>query len=237
LTDAATISRRLLHAFRDVLGDRLVCFVVHGSAVQGGYLVGISDLDFYVFLHGRVPVEGLLDLQDRLGDFDTGPFDYLQLSDAIDVDDPSAVAPRLIPGSYTVMQGSLPSEDFVHSHESLVLHGRRWLESAPKLVRSDIEQWSTATGPRRTWLVRLILTRLKPTLRAMLAARGEPAEEVWAEPYEELARRWSAFNPDAARRLRDLVSALGGSTDERSIGRAAIELVIEALRDAGLEVV
>src|SRR5581483_8964633 len=166
------LQHRLEVAFRAALGDRLAALVAYGSAADGTFIAGFSDFDLAVFLRGEFSPDDAVAAQAALGDLDPAPFDYLQTK-FIDLSLPPT--PTLVPDSYLVFAGSLPSEPaYLYNDASLRRSGRKWLDDLPALIAADAAAWSVAAGSkRRRRLVRLMMTRLKPGLRAFLVERGE----------------------------------------------------------------
>jgi len=65
-------------------------------------------------------------------------------------------------------------------------------------------------------------------------ALGEPVLEVWTAPYPELARRWTAHDPEFGERFSRLLGALPALPDrEAEVGEemlALLEVIGDAIR-------
>jgi hypothetical protein len=213
-------------AFDSVLGDRLVGLVVHGSAVTGDVIPGFSDFDFVVFAHGPLTARDGIKLQGAVGEIDPAPYAYIQLSRAVDVDGSERPGPLFAPGAFRGIRGEVPSPEFIFTEETLRAHARESRADVARWFPSDIEGWATATGPRRSYMLRLLMTRLKPAVRTLLIEHGEDPITVWGASYLALADMWTAHSPGAGRRFRELVESLP-YRDEAATGNIAIELLEE----------
>jgi hypothetical protein len=226
------LDEQVAEAFESVLDGRLIGLVVHGSAVTGGIIEGFSDYDFVVFTHGALTASDGIRLQFAIRDVEPAPFSYLQLSSAINVDDEESPSPLFVPGAYRVVRGVVPSASLIFTNSSLTTHARHTVREVAGWFHSDIEGWATATGDRRSYMFRLLMTRLKPSVRALLIERGELPMLVWSASYFELAEMWSAHSPTEGRRFRELVESLG-SADEAVLGSTAIEVLDGILAEIG----
>ena len=220
------LQHRLEVAFRAALGDRLAALVAYGSAADGTFIAGFSDFDLAVFLRGEFSPDDAVAAQAALGDLDPAPFDYLQTK-FIDLSLPPT--PTLVPDSYLVFAGSLPSEPaYLYNDASLRRSGRKWLDDLPALIAADAAAWSVAAGSkRRRRLVRLMMTRLKPGLRAFLVERGESPAAVWPMAWPDLAACWRQHDEEAASTLEKVLALLppDGPQDERACGALVLGLL------------
>jgi hypothetical protein len=221
-------------AFTEVLGDRLDALLVHGSAVVGGYIEGYSDFDFLVFMHGDLTTNEARALQACLGEVDHAPFDYLQISRLVNLDDPPVGEERrvLIDGAYARLIGEYPEGWPLHDAETLRARGAAVVAGLAGLLDRARRHWSAATGPRRTLEVRYYMTGLKPAVRAHLVSLGEDTLEVWTAPYPELARRWSAHEPALGDRFTRLLAALPPSNSGEVAAGEELLALIAAIDEA-----
>ena len=235
LTDPAAerVGRLVRDAFVEVLGDHLEALLVHGSAVTGGYIEGFSDFDFLLFIRGELSTADARAAQSRLGEADHRPFEYLQISRVIDLDDPPAGECRrlLIDGAYAALRGDYPDGWPFLDEEALRARSRAVLAGLTALLERKRRHWAAATGARRTLEVRYHMTDLKPAVRAALVERGEPALEVWRAPYPELAHRWRGHDPVLGERFARLLAELPGARSrEAALGEEMLSL-LEAIAE------
>lgn len=204
---AIQIERAVGQAFRETLKDRLVALAAYGSSVDDSSIPGFSDFDLAVFLHGVLSVSDAAAVQRNLGDLDLRPFVYVQAK-FVDVDENPQRT--IVPGNLRVFWGAIPNlTDYLHDDRSLRNSGQLWLRALPDLVAEDKSAWSVAAGSaRRQRLIRLLMTRLKPTVRAMLVERGESPSVVWLANWSELATRWGKYEPEAGEVLATLLAGL-----------------------------
>ncbi|KAA0234333.1 nucleotidyltransferase domain-containing protein [bacterium] len=211
-----------LHA---VLGDRLGAAVVYGSAVTGDFIPGFSDVDLAIFAHGGPGLDEARALQREAAALAAMVDGQLQLSHWIHAGRESA-RPLFVPGSLVNAWGEPPGPGWLHSEQSLRESGRSWLAELPALVRRDAADWAVASGQRRTGMVRLLATRLKPAIRAALAEQGYPALEVWVLPWSGLTDLWSRSDEAGANALRETIGRLPPSpTDEQAVGDALLAML------------
>jgi hypothetical protein len=186
-------------ALREVLGDRLVCLAAHGSAVTG-YLPGVSDFDFVVFMHGRLDQQIAQELQARCGEADIAPFTVLQISRVLDVDAPEHNT-GLIDGAYAMLYGAIPGDWTFLSDDELRESGRAVLRAIQQGWRYRLENWAIESGIWRKRRIRLWMTEVKPATRAYLVELGEPVRDVWRADYSKLARALRPHDAALADRL------------------------------------
>lgn len=232
LADAAAerVGQLVRSAFVDVLGVRLDALLVHGSAVTGGYIEGFSDFDFVLFMRGRLTADDAPALQARLGEVDHHPFDYLQVSRVVNLEEPPDAEGRrlLIDEGYASLVGDYPTGWPFLDEESLRVSGAEVLAGLPALMTLKRRRWAAATGARRTLEVRYHMTDLKPAVRSMLVEQGEPPLDVWRAPYGELARRWAVHDTERGARLSRLLDALPPTpAGEARVGEEMLALLEE----------
>ncbi len=229
----AALERTVADGFSVVLGDRFAALASHGSAVTGGYIPGFSDLDLVLFLQGAILEPDAAELQARLGDLDPAPFAYLQLSRALAIDDGQPLLPSLIPGSYRVLTGAIPAEGVLHTEQTLRASGRSWLARLPEAVTVNRIDWSVATGDARSRRIRVMMTALKPAIRALLVEAGEPVFATWNAPYSLMTELWMLNHPEAGRRLAALLPLLPPEAGrEAAVGAEVLALLGLAVAEA-----
>jgi hypothetical protein len=229
---AARLGGVVAAAFGEVLGPRLRAVAVHGSAVTG-YIAGLSDFDFVVFMHGRLTLDDSIALQARLGSAEIAPFTYLQLSRVVDMDHASERHTDLIDGAYVLAAGALPEAWAFHDAEVLRESGRQMLRQLHARRDSRTERWAVESGIRRTSLLRGLMTEVKPALRALLVEFGEPVLEVWTSPYPELARRMRRHDAALAGHLETVIASFPiANGNEPRVGADVLRLLEEVVEHA-----
>jgi hypothetical protein len=226
------IERTLGQAFADALGDRLVALAAYGSSVDDSAIPNFSDFDLIAFLHGALAVSDAITVQRYVGDLDTRPFVYVQ-SKFVDAD--ARPQQIIVPGTTRVFWGAVANfSDYLHDDQSLRRSGRAWLRALPDFVAEDKAAWSVAAGSaRRQRLIRLLMTRLKPTLRAMLVEKGEPPAAAWCASWSDLASRWSTYEPEAGETLASILAVLPPPNREAEL--ACGEAILRLLEPVGPE--
>lgn len=219
------MQRALGQAFSDTLGDRLVALAAYGSSVDDSAIPNFSDFDFVAFLHGALSVSDAIAVQRCLGDLDPRPFVYMQTK-FVDVD--ARPQPTIVPGTVRFFWGAVSNlSDYLHDDQSLRSSGRAWLRALPDFVAEDKAAWSVAAGSaRRQRLIRFLMTRLKPTVRAMLVEKGEPPAAVWGASWSDLASRWSTYEPEVGEALASILAVLPPPNREAELacGEAILRL-------------
>jgi hypothetical protein len=205
-------------AARTVLGPRLHSVIAYGSCVTGDVLPGYSDFDCLIVAGGPVTLADVLDLQQALGAADPEPFSYYQ---------PTFVRgalrrASLVPGSFAALTGGEPPAAWVCRPGDLAASGERWLADLPAILAGDAADWSLATASQIARRARLHLTRVKPTLRALLTRAGADPARAWTATWADLEHRITALDGD----LGGLVSALL----RRARDHQDDELAVTALR-------
>jgi hypothetical protein len=235
---AERVAALVRDAFVGALGERLECLAVHGSAVTG-YLPGMSDFDFVLFMRGRLSLDDARALQAALGGVEIAPFTYLQLSRVVDLDDPDERQVGLIDGAHALLHGAIPEGWAFHDAEELRERGREQLAALQQRWHSRNEDWSVEGGPRRTNRLRLFMTNVKPCTRALLVELGEPVIEVWTAAYPELAHRLRAHEPALAKHLDAVLASMpAGPDDEPHVGAEVLRLldgIGRRAREMGIE--
>lgn len=219
------IRARIVQAFSEVLGPDLTAIYVYGSATDGSFLAGFSDFDVAVFCHGRPALDAYLAVYRHLADVQLDPFDYLQVK-YIDVTAPPKH--ELVPGAFELLCGGLIDEKpYVFTDESLRAESKRWLSIVPGLLAEDAQTWSVAVGPaRRRRHVRLIVTRIKPTVRGLLTVLGESPAKAFTATWDDFPSMMASHDQTAASQLADLRPLLPPSDPEAESRVAELGLAL-----------
>lgn len=222
---AICIGRRVGAAAEGCLRRRLEGVVVYGSAADGSYLRGLSDIDCAVFHRGSLGYHDYVTMHRALGTMPVAPFVYLQLKY---VDVHAEPRPALIPGSYMPVYGSLEHlSRWEWKEAELLAQSLAVLQELPRTVLQQAQDWSSAIAERRARQIRLMLTHLKPALRSTLVLLGDPALATWSDPYSRLAMRLAAYDRPLAKSLVDVLCKLPMRRQHESL---VGEAVLESLR-------
>jgi hypothetical protein len=225
MTDwAAVISRTprgaLVQAVRSVLGGRVVSLVAYGSGATGDVLPGYSDFDCMIVVSAPVGLPEILDLQRAVGQVGLAPFSYYQPTFFLG-------RPRravLVPRSYVVLAGEPPGRDWLYGPAELRENGEKWLAGLPGVLSSDAADFALATAPHLPRQARRELTRVKPSLRALLVRAGTEPVQAWTTTWADLQQGITALDA----RLGDLLAALLDEVrarHDREVAAAALRLL------------
>jgi hypothetical protein len=131
----------------------------------------------------------------------------------------------LVPGAYAMLVGSMP-EGFVAGETDLRRSGEDVLQGLRPLVEQDERDWTGAIGEKRARHVRLLTTRLKPAVRAMLVVLGEPPLDVWSLPWDDLVTRWRKHDAASSTALSEVLAQLHREPrNERLCGELLLRLL------------
>jgi len=215
------VEQQVAEALEGIFGERLELLAVHGSEVTGDAFPGFSDLDLVAMLRGGgLDLETAVKCADGLA-VDLGSAPYMQV-DWIDADAPR---PSLVPRSFRLVRGDEPPPELLHTAFTLRMSGAAWLEQLPELIRRDTEDWAIAVG-RRPWQLRLIVTRVKPTVRAWLTTLGEDPLATYAAPWGQLANAVRRHDPGIAGLVLELVEGLRADPrDDLALGSTALHVL------------
>jgi len=208
----------LANAFTEILGPREVGLAVHGSAVTDDFFPGISDVDLAVVLDDELALADSKALAGRIDGVAIAPFAYVQAT----YHEAAKPQPSLVPGASLVLRGAI-DDGFMHSADSLASAAAAWLEKLPTLLEQDVKDWSVSVG-RRPRQLRLILTRLKPTVRAKLVTWGEDPVATYGRPWPQLIEDVGGHESNLANDLSAILRALKGPTlDPLALGARLLD--------------
>jgi len=126
--------------------------------------------------------------------------------------------------------GGLDLAPYVHDDASLALVAADFLAGLPALLRDDVATWSVAVAPaHRRRHVRLVVTRVKPAVRAVLATHGTAPTTAYAADWAAMADALAHVDTGAGARLHALRAAL--PADDDAAGGFACELGLALLAD------
>ena len=173
----------VMTAVREVLGARLDAFVLYGSSASGDLLPGYSDLDVLIALNEPITLADTLALQHAVEAIALEPYSYCQPTFVLG----EPVRPLLSPGTFQVLTGAISQERWVCRADDLRARSEAWLDDLPRLVTSDAGDWAMTTRALLRRQARLHLTRVKPSLRALLVRAGCEPVRAWAGTWQQIA--------------------------------------------------
>lgn len=243
-SDLDSVLDAFVRSCLDVFGEeRVDGIVLHGSALKGGRIPGFSDVDFMVFLtsdcfteQGVLPDELVFAIQERIGPLRCQEIGIL---------DPQAYfydARRLpswwtgpVPGAHRVLWGKLPPQA-MPTAERLRESSLSYLKNElPQQILTDVTNFADAHDPTLPKRVRLLATRVTPTIFALAGHDADDVLEVWALPKFDALRRLEARHPDdpgpgLAREFFEKVRRLYGQQFDPDLGRKTFRIGIGFLR-------
>jgi len=197
----------------------IVAVAVYGSVVTGDFIEGFSDLDLQVVLPQPLSVEQAIMLQRQMPE----PPGVAYIQPTFSVRDRPVA--HLIPGAFRVEQGELPS-GFIATEETLRRSSTDTLRELPSLIEDDARAWVGAIGEKRPRHVRLMVTRLKPAVRATLVELGEPVVDVWQTPWDGLVDLWRDHDGRSSAALAEILRLLHvRDRDDRACGERVLRLL------------
>lgn len=171
-------------------------------------------------------MEDALALHRHLGTLEPRPFAYLQVK-YVDLVDPPE--PQLVPNSFELLAGALDAEaPYVFGDEALPIEAARWLSVLPGIVIDDTETWSVSVGTaRRLRHVRLIVSRVKPAIRSILARRGVRPTTAFGASWSEMAELVRTLDLECASQIALLRSLLPPRDHGRTVlaGEVGLQLL------------
>lgn len=207
------------NVLQSVLQEDLVSVVLFGSAVTGDFFPGISDLDILVTTATGLTVADCVRLQRAAEVVDMQPFRSIQAI-YFRATDPT---PSLVPGGFEVLTGPSLPDGFVKTELDLRESGQHWLQGHHERYEKDLYDWSMAGGEKLPRIGRLLVTRVKPTIRALLAQQELSAVPIWLATWDELAIAAQNLDEHLKRCIGKLTVAMGADpVDWGIVGRRSI---------------
>lgn len=245
-TPASTVLQPLLDAFvracLDVFGaHRVEAIVLHGSAAKGGFIPGFSDVDFIVLLapgcfdEFGLRLDDAFAIQERIAAIpwkDAGAsYPQAYFYDAAKVPawwtGPDAAASRVIHGHFP--DDLRPTPDGLRASALRLLR-----EDLPGLIHVDVESFSDSTDEQLPRRLRLLATRVTPSMFSLLTLRSDDPLGEWARPKHAAAERLAVLYdaPEAAlpRRFYASLPTLGaGDAFDAPLARSTFRMGMEFL--------
>jgi hypothetical protein len=173
--------------------------LAHGSAVKGGWVPGVSDIDLQLYLKpaafqpdGNLPFELTVAIHRDLARIDPAPFQYIQCYAFGGIVRAGWTGP--IPGTYTVLAGRLPVAEATAEELRASAHDMlAGLDPVPRYLKDgllDHGRWRLAH--RLRWLT----TEVWPALYALHIVRGAEPIATWNLTKQQAMAALPADSPE-----------------------------------------
>lgn len=235
--EAAPIVRKAANIYVKHTKPWFIGLVVHGSALKGGFIPGCSDVDFQLYLEdsaftaqSQLPLKLALTIHRDLAKIDPSPFRYIQCYPQPTNLPEGYVGP--IPGAYQLLDGRLPVPET--TQEQLQVAARKALTElipVPLFITGELLDHGSGRLSRK---IRLLVTKIWPTLYQVLALQEDDAIHAWNQTKEQ-AIELLPEDTQLNRRIHDFYQAIQlYYPTEESIesGLRVIETGIEFLKAA-----
>ncbi|MHA2273988.1 MAG: hypothetical protein ACXACI_19245 [Candidatus Hodarchaeales archaeon] len=186
--EAAPIVQKAANIYVKHTKPWFIGLVVHGSALKGGFIPGCSDVDFQLYLEEsaftaqcQLPLKLGLALHRDLAEIDPSPFRYIQCDPQATKLPEDYVGP--IPGAYQLLAGRLPVPEA--TQEQLQGAARKALAElipVPPFITGEL--FDHGSG-RLSGKIRLLITKIWPTLYHVLALQQDDAIYAWNQTKEQ----------------------------------------------------
>jgi hypothetical protein len=211
--------------------------VIHGSALKGGIIPRCSDIDFQLYLENsaftaqnQLPLKLGLAIHRDLAKIDPSPFRYIQCYPQSANLPENYVGP--IPGAYQLLVGRLPVPEA--TQEQLQRMARKALADLipePLFITGELLDHGSGRLSRK---IRLLVTKIWPTLYQILTLQQDDAIQVWNQTKEQAIELLSK-DTELGQTIHDFYQAIRRYyPTEESIeeGLQVIETGIEFLKAA-----
>ncbi|MFW9914542.1 MAG: hypothetical protein ACFFGZ_02930 [Candidatus Thorarchaeota archaeon] len=186
--EAAPIVRKAANIYVKHTKPWFIGLVVHGSALKGGFIPGCSDVDFQLYLEDSVftaqrqlPLKLGLAIHRDLAELDPSPFRYIQCDPQSTNLPEDYVGP--IPGAYQLLAGRLPVPEA--TQEQLQDAARKALAELipiPPFITGELLDHGSG---RLSGKIRLLITKIWPTLYHILTLQQDDAIYTWNQTKEQ----------------------------------------------------
>lgn len=156
--------------------QQLTGIVIHGSAITGDFIPGCSDIDIKLLMNGTsLDLGKYYDIHKELAKIEVAPFRYIQC-DILGKSLPENYA-GFVSGTYQVIYG----ENFIPdiSSDQLREHSIQSIRSIDAFPKFAYESLLDHGGNRLSQNVRLMITKIWPTLKNCLIIEGNDPIRVW----------------------------------------------------------
>ncbi len=185
--EAKPIVQQVARIYYQHTQNFFIGLMVHGSALKGGFIPGLSDIDFHLYLkeaafdkNGLLPLELSMDIHKDLAKIEIYPFGYIQC-EALSTKLPTNYTPP-VPGAYHIVAGKLPIKEATNQQlKEAAKNSLDHLEVTPRYLANLLEHGEE----QRNRLVRLLSTQVSPIIYHVLTIEKENAIEAWQLPKNE----------------------------------------------------
>ncbi len=189
----------------DVFGERRVrSIVLHGSAAKGGFIPGFSDVDFIVLLAPEcfnefgLRLDHAFAVQERIAAIPWraagAAYGQAYFYDAANMPEwwtgPDAAASRVLHGRFP--DGLRPTPERLRDSAVRLLR-----DDLPRLIRADAESFTDSTDEQLPRRLRLLATRVTPSMFSLLVLGSDDPLAEWARPKHAAAARLADAHPAA----------------------------------------
>ena len=205
----AALREEFVDVCKSVFGERLVAIIAKGSTVRGGFIPGLSDIDFHVYLKNDafiysdfLKVESGLSLQEKMDkliqkyDVGGGPIqvNLLNVSQPPDWSGP-------LPGTYILLYGDdCPYPP--HTAEKMLKQDLDNLKNP--IAYKWIHTYADKSNDQLPNFVRLLNTQVTPTLYRVLSLLTQDAIRVWKMTKFEVIEALEKLDDTSAKWLAQL---------------------------------
>lgn len=232
----AGLGRDFVEACRSVFGESLVAIIIKGSAVKGGFIPGLSDVDLHIYLKDDafaysdfLKLELGLSLQEKMDelireyDFGGGPVQVIM----INVSKPRDWSAPL-PGTYIVLYGNECPEP-PPSAEAMLEYDRTNLQN-PQYGYGLVNSLVDKTSDLLAGYVRRLNAAVTPTLYRVLSVLTREPFKAWKMTRFEVLEALEELDIEAVRQFAGLARKFYEIASQGDRIRADLELCKEAIR-------
>ncbi len=166
-------------------GAHFVGLIVLGSALKGGLIPGSSDLDLKLYLadalftdEAQLPLALCMAIQRDLSQVDPTPFRYIQCQAVPSTPSPDQIGP--VPGTYHLVAGRLSVPEATKEQLRQAAHSS--LATLTPVLAFVTDGLLEHGGGRLSATVRLLCTKVWPTLYHVLTLQQQDVFAVWRLP-------------------------------------------------------
>jgi len=230
------IRKEFVDICKAVFGDNLVAIINKGSSVKGGFIPGLSDIDFHVYLkddafisRDYIKLEYGLSLQEKIDvllrkyDIEESQIQVI----ALNVENPKRWSGPL-PGTYVILYGDGCPEPEPVAWE--MLEADELILSSPYYFYNLINSYADKSNEELAEFVRKINPCVTPTLYRVLSLITNDPLKVWAMTRFEVLESLKNLDSDVAKQIAQLGNEYFCLAGQRAKLKTDPELCRTALR-------